>query len=237
VADVEWRVDGDVGIVTLNRPPHNFMDADLISDVVTAIESLTGECLAVVLNAEGRNFCAGADITKRESSTFSRTGRHLYDHALDLFRQSLPVIAAVQGKAVGGGLGLALTADLRVGTPSTKFIANFSAIGIHPGFGISATLPALVGLSRATDMLTTSRQVAGEEALGWGLLDRLVEQDPLEEALAVARSIAAAPSNAVASVRRTLRRGLVASLVDAMAHERAEQEALIAVRFGAEPSR
>jgi len=232
LSEVDAVVDGEVGIVTIRRPPHNFLDADLVADLVDALRNLEGAVGAVVLRSEGRNFCAGADVTKRTSSTYSKAGRHLYDHALDLYAQPVPVVAAVQGKAVGGGLGVALTADLRVGNERTTFLANFAALGIHPGFAISVVLPHVVGSGHAADMLLTSRPVSGEEALRFGLLDRLVEDDdPFPAALELARQIAAAPASATLSVRATLRARFDQALAPALAHERAEQERLIALNM------
>jgi 2-(1,2-epoxy-1,2-dihydrophenyl)acetyl-CoA isomerase len=228
MSDIEVELRGEVGVVALNRPPHNFMDAQLIADLVRALHGLQGRVGAAVLCANGRNFCAGADVTKRGSSSHADDGRHLYDHAFDLYAQPLPLVAAVQGKTVGGGVGVAITADLRVGTPETSFRVNFAEIGIHPGFGLSATLPELVGAGPARDMFLTSRPVKGEEALRLGLLDRLVDEDPLAAAVEIAQQIARTPAGAAESVRATLRRRILAELPAVMAHERAEQDRLVA---------
>jgi 2-(1,2-epoxy-1,2-dihydrophenyl)acetyl-CoA isomerase len=226
IMDLDVSTDGDVGVIRLCRPPHNFFDVDLVAGIVAAIEGMVGAQRVVVLHAEGRNFCAGADLTRGSAAVFSATGEHLYEHALALYRQPLPIVAAVQGKAVGGGLGLALAADLRVGTPQTAFVANFAAIGIHQGFGLSVTLPNAVGPHRAMDMLYTGRPVVGAEALRFGLLDRLVEADPFAEAMTLARSIAAFSADVLVSIRTTLRRSMLDALRDAMDHERVEQERL-----------
>src|SRR6202035_3326912 len=97
-----------------------------------------------------------------ESSVAGSTGS-LYEEAVRLIAARTPIVAAVQGAAVGGGLGLALAADFRIASPSTRFIANFSRLGLHHGFGITVTLPAVVGQQHALDMLYTGRAVAGEE--------------------------------------------------------------------------
>jgi 2-(1,2-epoxy-1,2-dihydrophenyl)acetyl-CoA isomerase len=231
--DIEVSGSDDVGVVRLTRPPHNFLDADLVAQIVAAIGDMVGSRRAVVLHAEGRHFCAGADLAKRGAATFSAAGRHLYDHALDLYRAPLPLVVAVHGKAVGGGVGLALTGDLRVGNADTAFVTNFARIGIHPGFGISAALPAVIGSQHASDMLLTARPVRGEEAFSWGLLDRLVDGDPYPAALELAREIAQSPENALVSIKRTARQELVARLADTMAHERAEQDVLMAANLDA----
>ncbi|HVT42689.1 MAG TPA: enoyl-CoA hydratase/isomerase family protein, partial [Acidimicrobiales bacterium] len=137
----------------------------------------------------------------------------------------LPVIAAVQGAAIGGGCGLALSADFRVATPRTRFSANFARLGFHQGFALSVTLPAAVGRQAATDLLLTGRRVGGDEALRLGLCDRLVADDDelLAGSLEYAGELAASGPLAVRAIRATLRQGLVEQAEAAMAHECAEQ--------------
>ena len=95
-------------------------------------------------------------------------GTHLYDFAIRLFEQPLPIVAAIQGAAIGGGLGLAMAADFRVAAPEARFAANFALIGIHQGFALSVTLPAVVGQQAALDLLYTGRRVSGAEARALG---------------------------------------------------------------------
>ena len=142
MSDIGVSQDGFVATVEMRRPPHNFFDSELIAEIGEAFERLDADprCRAIVLAAEGRSFCAGADFSKRmETGTVaegsrSGAGRHLYKEAIRLFRTRKPVIAAVQGAAVGGGLGLALVADFRVTCEEARFSANFNRLGFHPGF-------------------------------------------------------------------------------------------------------
>ena len=151
MSDIGVNQDGYVATVEMRRPPHNFFDSELIAEIGEAFEKLDAdpECRAIVLAAEGRSFCAGADFSKRmETGTVaegsrSAAGRHLYKEAIRLFRTKKPIVAAVQGAAVGGGLGLALVADFRVTCREARFSANFNRLGFHPGFGLTATLPRL----------------------------------------------------------------------------------------------
>ena len=195
--------------------------ADVLGELAAA-----GEVRAVVLASEGKHFCAGADFSG--SSAIARPGQpHLYDIAIRLFEQPLPIVAAVQGAAIGGGLGLALAADLRVATPESRFAANFSRLGFHQGFGLSVTLPLVVGHQAALDLLYTGRRVDGTTAHRLGLCDHLVPVDELRpRALALAGEIAAAAPLATRSIRQTLRGPLVEQVRSAMARERAEQERL-----------
>lgn len=221
-------VDG-VAAVELHRPPNNFFDAALIAQLADACEELAsaGECRAVVLCSEGRNFCAGANLVHRNPLD-AQQGPHLYDEARRLFGQPLPVVAAVQGAAIGGGLGLALAADFRVAAPESRFAANFALLGFHHGFAMTLTLPAIVGQQAALDLLYTGRRIGGEEAHRIGLCDRLVRADTVRtEAHRLAAEIAAAAPLAVRAIRHTMRRTTVAQVEAAMDHERAEQEHLM----------
>jgi 2-(1,2-epoxy-1,2-dihydrophenyl)acetyl-CoA isomerase len=214
-----------VAVVSLRRPPNNYFDSQLIDAVATSYEELAGSgwCRAIVLAAEGKHFCAGLDF----SSNGNQDIAELYRHALRLFAAPLPVVAAVQGAAIGGGLGLALSADFRVATPTSRFSANFARLGFHHGFALTVTLPALAGQQAAADLLYTGRRITGDEALVLGLCDRLVEPDDLmTEALGYAGELAASGPLAVRSIRATLRRGLIDASRRAMEDESAEQERL-----------
>jgi enoyl-CoA hydratase/carnithine racemase len=228
-----------VGIVEIRRGPNNYFDIDVLTELADAYDELgaggadgtggaEGGARAIVLCSEGKHFCAGADFSGRSGRTQREGGPHLYDIAARLFAQPLPVVAAVQGAAVGGGLGLALTADFRVAGPSSRFTANFALLGFHQGFGLSETLPRLVGQQAAAELLYTGRRLGGEEAHGLGLCDRFVVSDDeiRAAATALAGEIAAAGPLAVRSIRATLRAGLVERVTAAMAHELSEQERL-----------
>jgi enoyl-CoA hydratase/carnithine racemase len=214
-----------VGVVTLHRPPNNYFDTGLIEDIAAAYEALdtSGWCRVIVLASDGRHFCAGLDFAGNAGQDIAA----LYRAALRLFVAPLPVVAAVQGSAVGGGCGLALAADFRVATPQTRFSANFARLGFHHGFALTVTLPAAVGRQAAADLLLTGRRVGGEQALALGLCNRLADGDDLlAQAIVYAGELAAAGPLAVRSIRATLRHGLVEEARLAMEHECAEQTRL-----------
>jgi enoyl-CoA hydratase/carnithine racemase len=216
VSDVSVdAVEEHVSQVCLHRPPNNFFDTALLGAVADAYEEVaesTG-CRAIVLRSEGKHFCAGLDFATNKEQDIAA----LYRNALRIFAAPLPVVAAVQGGAIGGGLGLALSADFRIATPGSRFSANFSRLGFHHGFG----------LQRAADLLYSGRRVEGGEAQALGLCDELVDDDDLiPAATAYARTLAASGPLAVRSIRATLRQGLVERLRLAMDHECAEQERL-----------
>jgi enoyl-CoA hydratase/carnithine racemase len=238
VSDVLVSQNGHVGVVELRRPPHNFVDPTVLRALADAVESLDGDpdCRAIVLAAEGKSFCAGAnfggggtDDGGGDGGDFRTSAGRFYDQALRLFGAATPVVAAVHGAAVGGGLGLALVADMRATCPEARFTANFVKLGIHPGFGLSVTLPELLGPARAADLFLTGRRVGGEEALRMGLADRCVPAASVRAAaVELADEIAAAAPLAVAAVRATLRRGLVDRVRSALDHELEEQARLVA---------
>jgi enoyl-CoA hydratase/carnithine racemase len=222
---------GDDHVATLEfcRPPSNFFSVSLISQIADACDELAagGRCRAIVLCSTGRVFCAGADFAGAHAIG-TPDGSHLYDHAVRLFQQPLPVVAAVQGAAIGGGLGLAMAADFRVAAPEARFAANFALLGIHHGFALSVTLPAAIGQQAAMDLLYTGRRVSGEEAHALGLADRLAPPGQAREhARALAVQIADSAPLAIRSIRATMRGQLADLARAAMARERAEQEQLM----------
>jgi len=226
--------DDFVTTVEIQRPPANFFDQSLICQLADTLESLDADdrCRAVVLCAQGKHFCAGADFSAPSSSagsspTRGESGVHLYDEEVRLFATQTPVVAAIQGAAIGGGLGLALYSDFRVATKESRFSANFARLGIHHGFGLSVTLPNLVGSQVAMDLLYTGRRVPGEEAHAMGLCDRLVPADQLREvAHAWAVEIATSAPLAIQSIRETLRGNLAHQIRVATDREKAEQDRL-----------
>ncbi len=226
MSDLHVELQDRLAEVEIRRGPANFFDTALIRALADTFHELAADdrCRAIVLCSEGKHFCAGAD--------FGGGGRRdetgdLYAEAVRLFAAPLPFLAAVQGAAVGGGLGLALAADLRVACPEARFTANFARLGFHHGFGLSVTLPALVGQGAAMELLYTGRRVKGDEALSLGLCDRLVPREELRGAArALAREIATSAPLAVRSIRATLRGDLAERIRKATAHEQAEQERL-----------
>jgi enoyl-CoA hydratase/carnithine racemase len=225
--------DDHVALAEVRRPPHNYFDISLIASLADAIEALDAdeECRAIVLCSEGKNFCAGAQLARRADDPPALDGDtapgHLYDQAVRLFATRTPVVAAVQGAAIGGGLGLALMPDFRVGAPESRFSANFARLGFHHGFGLTVTLPAIVGQQRALELLYTGRRVSGDEALSLGLVDRLVALETVrDEARALAREIALSGPLAIDSIRETMRGDLAARIRAATDREKSEQDRL-----------
>ena len=225
--DISVSIKQHLAYVEINRPPNNFFDANLIQQIADAYESLDeeDECRVILLKSEGKNFCAGANFGQDEDMLDKSVPyKKLYAQAVRLFRTRKPVIAVVQGAAIGGGLGLALSADFRVACHEARFAANFAKLGFHPGFGSSITLPRVVGVQKAKDMLFTARRVTGEEAFKIGLADKFCSKEKItEEAEQLAMEIASSAPMAVESIRSTLRGNLADQIEQIVDWELSEQ--------------
>jgi len=234
--DVEVVIGDDyVATAEIQRPPNNFFDLALIESLAEAFSAMDNDdrCRAIVLCAQGKHFCAGADFAGRaadgepaeEPKNPDGSPRHLYDAAFELFSTKTPVVAAVQGAAIGGGLGVACMPDFRVAAPEARFSANFARLGFHHGFALTATLPPLVGNQQALELLYTGRRVKGDEAKEMGLVDKLVPLDELRDAArALAVEIALSAPLAVRSIRETMRGDLALKVRAATDREKVQQD-------------
>lgn len=222
-----------VATVVIDRPPHNHVNAVLVNALADVFEELDADpqTRAIVLATAGKVFCGGADLNSDTPLTDERGESEtpaLYNGAFRLFSTTKPIVAAVQGAAVGAGLGLALVADFRVAAPEARFSANFVTLGFHAGFGITHTLPRVIGEQHAALMLLTGRRVKAEDALRYGLVDEIA---PLADVRATAQrlagEIAANAPLAVEATRATLRGDLAHAVRARTEHERAEQDRLM----------
>jgi enoyl-CoA hydratase/carnithine racemase len=219
-------VVGRVGVVEVRRGPHNFFDEGSLCEIGTALVSLDAEdsVRSIVLCSEGRSFCAGADLRGIDQHGL----RRVYRAATTLFTTRKPIVAAVQGAAVGGGLGLALAADFRCVASDVRLTANFARLGFHHGFGLSVTLPAAVGQQRALELLYTGRDVDATEALRIGLADSVGDGNVRADALAWGQRIAESAPLALPAIRSTMRRDLTGQVLKALDEEASAQTMLLA---------
>jgi enoyl-CoA hydratase/carnithine racemase len=221
--------EGIIATIEVRRGPNNFVDTDMVAEIADVLEEFdrTSDVRAIVLCSEGKHFCAGADFSSRGPDgvgTGTKRGRHLYKEAQRLWRTGKPIVAAVHGAAVGAGVGLAVMADFRVTCPGARFSVNFTRLGFHPGFGLTATLPRLIGMQKASWLMNTGRRITGEEALEIGLADYCVAQDQVRaKAAEVATEIAQSGPLAIIATRETLRRGLADAVASATEREYEEQ--------------
>ena len=229
--DIGVDIDAYIATIEIRKPPNNFFDVALIGQIADAFEALDNEdaCRVIVLCAQGKHFCAGNDFSKPAADVTRHDGHKnpLYAMGVRLFQTKKPSVGAIQGSAIGGGLGLALATDFRIASPEARFSANFALLGFHHGFGLTMTLPRLIGAQQANLMLYTGRRLTGDEALALGLCEYVV---PLAElrtrANALAAEIATAAPLAVQSIRATMRAGMAEGYAKATDHESNEQARL-----------
>ncbi len=230
--DLNVTLEDMVAVVEINRPPFNFFDMALIQALADTFEAMDArdDCRALVLCAAGKAFCAGANFGDGSDSgklKGDRSSGHLYVEAVRLFRAKKPVVGAIQGAAIGGGFGLAMMPDFRVACPESRFAANFTRLGFHPGFGLTATLPRIIGKTKAELMFYTSRRIKGEEAVEMGLADVLVPLDEVRSAaIALAREIAENSPLGVVESRATMRGDLADAVKAATDRELEVQDRL-----------
>ena len=229
-----------VATVVIDRPPNNHVSVGLMRALANDLEKLDDDkrVRVILLASAGKNFCAGADLNEPRGLVHEDAPQgisQLYVEAVRLFSIKKPIVAAVQGAAVGAGLGLALVADHRVASTDARFAANFTKLGFHPGFGLTHTLPRLVGPSKASLMFLTSRRFKAEEALEMGLCDIIAAPEELRAtAHALAAEIAENAPLAIVSTRATLRAELAAAVKAQTDIEHHEQTWLRATKDFAE---
>lgn len=232
--DISVDFNGHVAIVEICRPPDNYFDAGLIHRLADIYEQLDADplCRAIVQCSRGKHFCAGFQFSKPaakavQNQSSQEQTKTIYEHALRLYRSGKPVIAAVHGAAIGGGLGLALVADFRITCAHARFSANFSRLGFHHGFGLSLTLPRLIGHNQANLMLFTGRRINGDIAATIGLADwSVARNDVRQAAIELATEISQSAPLAVQAIRKTQRQKLLSELPSAIERELAEQTRL-----------
>jgi 2-(1,2-epoxy-1,2-dihydrophenyl)acetyl-CoA isomerase len=164
-----------VGIATFREPPHNYLNIWLLTAINDALAELAAraDCRALVLCSEGKHFCAGRDLSAPRDP--EDTSERLYAEAARLFRLDKPWLAVVQGGAIGSGFGLAAAADFRIAAPTAYFHANFVKAGLHHGFGLGLTLPAIVGAHQACRILYFGDRIPADAAKDLGLADVVAE--------------------------------------------------------------
>jgi enoyl-CoA hydratase/carnithine racemase len=214
---VLYEAKDHIATVTLNRPENrNSMTEDVLeglrAGVARAREDAELRCL--VVTGRGKSFCAGADFKSQIQRGDSGPERKqlpnersfaMYSPFLSLLEVEVPVIGALNGHAIGGGLGLALVCDIRVANREAKYGANFTKLGLHPGMATTYFLPRFVGIPRAAELLFTGRLVSGAEAAELGLANYAVAEDQvLPRSLELAREIASCAPIAVRWTKRSL---------------------------------
>lgn len=223
----------EIAVVTLNRPEKlNALSSELVDSLHAAIGDVAAnsECRVVVLTGAGRGFCSGLDLTDPnppgvgDGLEFPRSGMRWQERIADLttriHRLRQPVIAAVNGPAYGGGLGIAAACDIRLAAESARFCTQFIKLGLGGcDIGVSYTLPRIIGAGAAFDMILTARVVDAHEALRLGLVTRLsADSSLLDDALAVAETLCSYGEFGLESTKQVLWANLEASSLEAALH-------------------
>jgi len=226
---VKAELEGKLAVLTMNRPKAlnalNDQTLDELERLFTAIEK-DREVLGVILTGEGRAFVAGADISQM-SGYGVEEGRLYSDRAQKLFNKieilEKPVIAAVNGFALGGGCELAMACDIRIASETARFAQPETGLGITPGFGGTQRLARLVGAGRAKELIYTCRTIKAEEALAIGLVNKVTKPENLmAETIAMAQVICQKAPFAIKKAKEAINRGLQVSIDKAVAVETEE---------------
>ncbi|MET0293682.1 MAG: enoyl-CoA hydratase-related protein [Phenylobacterium sp.] len=226
-----YEKTGQVALVTLNRPERlNAMSAQLRDEMHRLIGQVRedDEVRVLVITGAGRGFCSGADVGGGQGTGGPPSQNDRLDELMWMGRWAKlfhdfdkPMVAAVNGVAAGGGLGMALACDVRIGTENSRFKTSFVDRAVSADSGSSYFLPRIVGFAHAADLLLSSRIVLADEALRMGLLNRIVPADKLmEEAMAYAEQIAQWPPLSLRACKRTLQYGADAGFEEAIRYER-----------------
>ena len=219
-----------VATITLNRPDSlNALNAALLDELRRAVESLAdsgARCL--LLTGAGRGFSSGADLAGSGGGLPDDAGAALEAHynplVEALFALPMPVVAAINGPAAGAGCSLALAADIVIAARSAYFLQAFVNIGLIPDAGATWLLPRLAGRARAMEMMMLGERISAEQALEWGMIARVVDdQDLEEEAVALATRLAQGPTIALGLIRQLARNSATLPLGEALAAERIAQ--------------
>lgn len=225
-----FAVSDNVAYLTLNRPEAaNSLDLTMARELQDAMQRCDQDRSvgAVVLTGAGSMFCGGGDLktffAQREgiSSYVKEVTLSLHDAISSMARMSAPVIAAVNGVAAGGGLGLVCACDLAIASPSARFTMAYTRAGLTPDAASTYNLPRLIGLRRALELSLTNRLLTAEEALAWGLVNQVVPEDQLTEASRqLAVLLAGGATRALGGAKRLLGSSWTETLETQMANER-----------------
>lgn len=228
---IRLEIKDAVARITLNRPKaYNALNAQMFDELLDAVShcDASPDVRAVVLTGAGKAFCSGGDLAAFRSagdgaSLSSKRGISLAHVTISrIARMSKPVIARINGAVAGGGMGLAVAADLAVAAESAKFNLAYTSIGVSPDLGTSFFLPRLIGLRRAMELVLLNRVLSAAEALEWGLVSRVVPDDALDaEVDKLAGKLVHGPTQAFAAAKCLFYESFDNSLETQMEHEAA----------------
>lgn len=212
---VLYEVADHIATITLNRPENrNSMTPDVLDGIVESIQNAREDdsVRCVVITGNGKSFCAGADFksgAQREARGNAVMPNErsfaMYQPFLSVLDVEVPVIGALNGHAIGGGMGLALVCDIRVANQDAKYGSNFTRLGLHPGMATTYLLPRIVGIPRAAELILTGRIITGAKAAEFGLMNYAV---PADEVLTKSMELAAEVASCAPLANRWAKRSL-----------------------------
>lgn len=228
---VETEVRDGVMRIVLNHPKVNALNSAIIYQLQAAMKESerNTRVRCVLLSATGNTFCAGQDLNEMQSKSNLSYRDHLLSTynplIIQIRRLGKPVLAAIQGAVAGAGLGLALACDLRIAGPQAQFMVGFSGIGLAPDSAVSLFLPLLVGLGRASEATFSNLPISADQALSWGLVNRIVPQADLgNRATQWAEQLANGPVHAFGLAKRDFNKALLPNLETVLNYEAQNQE-------------
>ena len=226
-------IDDRVGVIHLHRPDAaNALNVEMAADLVHFLaEIVKTDCRAIILTGKGKHFCAGADLKARKgiSNEEWQQQHHHYEQAhRALLDCPIPIIAAVNGAAYGGGLELALACDFIYASETARFALTETTLGIMPGLGGTQLLPRTIGIRHAKELLYLGKPFSAAEALHWGLVNRVCPPEALlDDAIACAQTISRNAPLAIKAVKRAVDEGIDLPLPEALQCELAHYNTLL----------
>ena len=220
------QLEDCVFTITLNRPKVNAFNFELIAALQAAFRQAerNDQARCVLLTGAGDNFSAGQDVnvfTQAENISYREHLLRTYNPLiLQIRRLEKPVLAAMNGAVSGAALGIALACDLRIASDRARFVVGFAGIGLAPDSAVSLLLPALIGLGRATEFTFSNLPISAEQALAWGLVNRVVPAEQLnQQATMIARLLAQGPVDAMGLAKRAFNKAILGNLEQVLDYE------------------
>lgn len=223
----------EMGVLSihLNRPKANAFNLEMIDELMSALKQAARdpEIRCVLLSGQGGVFSAGQDVKDfehEEGSSFRAHLKRTYNPLiLQIRRLEKPVVAAINGPAAGAALGIALACDLRIAANTARFVVGFLGIGLATDSAVSLFLPSLIGLGRAAEHAFTNEPISAEQALSWGLVNRLAPPEELQDTASEwAVSLAAGPVHAMGLAKRAFNRSVLGNLEEVLDYEAHNQD-------------
>lgn len=229
--NIHTELKDGVFLITLDRPKANALSLEMIRSLLAAFKQAagSGEARVVLLTGAGQVFSGGQDVYEMLQAEGGSYRQHMLETynplILQVRRMEIPVLAAINGTVAGAALGIALACDLRLASDNARFVVGFLGLGLAPDSAVSLFLPALIGVGRAAEAAFTNQPISAQQALEWGLVNRLVPAPSLQSAaFEMARLLALGPVHAMGLAKRDFNKALYPHLEQVLDYEAHIQE-------------